>query len=370
MRKNKSRTLIGILMTLLAIIGIMFHPVSSIKTSAAEDYRLWRQTDSRWGSIKLGDSSDTMAKSGCLVTSIAILAVHSGSKSSDSFNPGTLANSLNAINAFSNGAIASWAKITEVIPDVKFVKKYSFTSSTQSGKAAEMKALSDDGYYMVCNVGNHWVFVESIIGSTVYMIDPAKDATKLFDAYPLASVSELRVFTGKFPPNSLSSVTTASATTTKPTIVTPTTTTTVAPTTEVVVLGEYYNNNYNYVDIYASSDKSSGKLGYLYCGQIVNILDVKGNMGYVQLGAENGWIDVSLLVYAGESEHHKTGDINNDGKVDKLDLALLNEYIASLSELQDGISILRECEIAAADINGDGAVNNSDVLVYLALICD
>ena len=35
---------------------------------ATEDYRTWRQYDTRWGTIHLGDSTDTMAKYGCAIT--------------------------------------------------------------------------------------------------------------------------------------------------------------------------------------------------------------------------------------------------------------------------------------------------------------
>lgn len=93
-------------------------------------------------------------------------------------------------------------------------------------------------------------------------------------------------------------------------------------------------------------------------------------MGCIQLGAELGWIDMDKLVYAGAPISLTKGDVNNDKLVDKLDLALLNEYIASLSILPDGVSLLRECEVTAADMTGDGIADNSDVLAYLSLICE
>ncbi|MBQ8297593.1 MAG: dockerin type I repeat-containing protein [Ruminococcus sp.] len=358
MTNCKTRRFLGIILVLVAMFGILLYPMHGIRTSAAEDYRMWRQADPRWGSINLGSSSQTMSSSGCLVTSLAILAVHSGAKDPESFNPGTFAESLNSINAFSGGAIASWGKITEVVPEIKFVKKYSFTSSTQSGKAAEMQAIFEEGYYMTCNVGGHWVFVEDIVGSEVYMIDPAKDETNLFDAYSLYNITELRVFTGKNPPQSSSAAS-------QPTTQAPT----AAPTTEKWKLGEYYASNAS-ADILASANASANVIETLLNGYIVEITAVNGDWGCIQLGAEKGWINMNDLTYAGAPINQASGDINNDKKTDRLDLALLNEYIASLSELPDGISMLRECEINAADINGDGIVDNSDVLRYLALICE
>ncbi len=364
MHSKKTRTIISIFLIIIAFFGIMFAPMNSLRSSAAEDYRKWRQADSRWGSIKLGSSSETMASAGCLVTSLSILAVHSGAKSADSFNPGTLANSINNADGFNAyGGIANWATISTIIPDVKFVKKYEFTSSTQSGKIAEMQSVFDDGYYMVCNVGGHWVFVDSIVGSTVYMIDPAKDSTDMFGAYKNASITELRVFTGKNPPKSTSPTV---ATTT-----TPTTKPTTQPTTaKPYKLGEYYPKPDDYVKIYSENSLAADVVEYLPPDCVVDILEVKDGMGCIQLGAANGWIDMEKLEYAGVSETHSVGDINNDGIVDMIDLTLLNNYIASLSELPDGISILRKCELAAADINNDGIADNSDVLDYLALVCE
>lgn len=353
MHKSFIKSAVGILLSALAILSVIFQSFNIINSSAAEDYRLWRQQDARWANIQLGSSGETMSRSGCLVTSIAIMAVHSGAKSAENFNPGTLANTLNSINAFNGyGAIANWSSIQQAIPGVSFVKKYSFTSSTQSGKAAEMKQLSDSGYYLICNTGGHWVFIDSIVGSDVYMIDPAKNDIKLFEAYNISNITELRVFTGKN--NSVNS----------------TPAPTVPPTTKKTYMtGEYYNLSEADVQIYRDSDVNSDVMETLGYGQLVNITAVNDNWGKFNLGAEVGWIQLDTLKYAEADNKHTKGDINNDGVIDMIDLSLLNEYLISLSELPDGISILRECEILAADINEDTVVDNDDALQYLALIC-
>lgn len=391
MHSSKSRAITGVILAFLALLGIMFHPISLLRTSAAEDYRQWRQMDERWANINLGNSSDIMAWSGCLVTSTAILAVHSGAKDANSFNPGTFVQSLNSVNAFDNyGCIASWSKVTEVIPDVKFVQYHAFSSATQSGMAAEMKAIQNNGYYMICNVGGHWVFIDSIVGDEVYMIDPAKDDTKLFSSYSISGISGVNVYTGKNKPVSTSpveqvtpntAVTTASAAaTTTTTTAKPVTTTTTAATTAIKTttqavttvsfeFGEYYYSGTGYVKIYSQPDKNSDTLYNIYSGQVVNIVDAANGMGCVALGSEKGWVDVEQLIYTGNDDIHKCGDINGDIFINRLDLALLNEYLTSRSKLPEGISTLRECEIAAADINGDGDINNLDILEYLTLFC-
>jgi len=349
----KIRKIAGVMLTLAAMICAVFYPSWSISTSAAENYRLWRQSDERWSDIPLGSSSATVRTHGCLVTSIAILAVHSGSENADEFNPGIFAQELNKIDGFSNGAISSWSKITNVIPDVAFVDKYTFTSSSQKGKAAEMKKISDEGKYMVCNVGNHWVFIDSIVGSTVYMIDPAKDDILLFDAYNLANITELRIFTGKNSPVNTTAATTAE------------------PTTEIPYeLGEYYNTGKRNINLCASPKDNNNVFYTLENGQVIYVDYVKSGWGSVTVNSETCWVDMSLLTFAGYGEHHTAGDINNDGIIDKTDLALLNEYIYSLTVLPEGISILRDSEAAAADFNGDGLVDNDDAVKYLAFVCE
>lgn len=354
MHRSACRRFTAVFMVLLAFIGIMLPAFNGMKSSAAENYRLWRQKDSRWASIQLGNSSETMASAGCLVTSIAILAVHSGAKSADNFNPLVLVNSLNSINAFNSyGSIANWSSVNSVIPDVKFADKYTFTSTSQSGKAQEMKTLSDKGYYIICFTGGHWVFIDSIVGNDVYMIDPAKDDTKLFESYSNANITQLRLFTGKNAPTNTNAPTTAAP----------------APsTTAALKTGEYYNSEDKSVPICISAGGKDA-IASLEYGQLVNVTAVNGKYGLVQLGAEQGWVDVTQLKFTGASETHKTGDINGDGAIDQLDLSLLNEYLQSLSELPDGISILRQCELAAADINEDGIVDNNDVLNYLSVLC-
>lgn len=360
----------SIVIAAVILIEGIFISLNPIRAIAADNYRLWRQWDSRWGSIYLGSSTDTMARSGCLVTAIAILAVHSGTKDPETFNPGTLVTSLNNVGAFdSGGAIASWAKVTEVIPEIKFVKSGSFSSSTQSGKAAEILAVINQGYYVICNVGGHWVFIEGVSGSDVYMIDSAKDDIKMFSAYSNSNITSWQAYTGKNPPNNIIGPLQSSTTTTTTTTTSTTTTTTTTTTAPVYYeKGEYYYLGNGYVCAYSSSTGNS-VADYVWKGSVVNITLTENGRGRFNLNDGFGWIDMRQLVYAGSCETHQKGDINNDGQISISDLALLNEYLKSRSELPNGISILRECEIKAADINGDGTVDNLDVQEYLAIIC-
>ena len=93
-------------------------------------------------------------------------------------------------------------------------------------------------------------------------------------------------------------------------------------------------------------------------------------MGEVKINGKRGYIELSKLSFAGDPQKFAVGDVNNDDEVNVYDLALINEYLNSLGKLPEGVSVLTSSEIAAADISGDGIVDNDDVLMYLMLICN
>lgn len=372
----KASKYFSIIIAVILLLEGVFISINPVKVNAAEDYRLWRQWDERWGDIYLGNSSDTMARSGCLVTAVAILAVHSGTKDPETFNPGTFVADLNEVGAFDSwGAIASWAKVTEVIPEIRFVKSGSFSSSTQSGKAEEILKVMNEGYHVICNVGGHWVYVEGVSGSDVYMIDSAKDEVKMFEGYDNAYITSWQAYTGKNPPNNtigpLETTTSTTTTTTTTTTTLTTATTTVTTTTAPIIYksGEYYCVTEGLTTVYS---RSSGGLDvtYLKKENVVNIISTENGRGCFALGNEVGWVDMKNLSYAGDADTHNHGDINNDGEITISDLAILTEYLKSLAELPEGVSILRKCEIETADVNNDGSTDALDLQKYLALICE
>lgn len=97
----------GILCVLLAAVIFISTAaaalLSSGKAVAAEDYHTWRQLDERWGNVDMNGT--TVARSGCLITSLSIMARASdsldsaalknlGISSVDEFNPGVLGRRL------------------------------------------------------------------------------------------------------------------------------------------------------------------------------------------------------------------------------------------------------------------------------------
>lgn len=432
MLNKKRKGLSGIALAALVFMGTFNGFCSSYNTYAGEEYRTWKQTDSRWADIPMGYS--TVGVSGCLVTSISIMAVHSGSANPDSFNPAVFVNSLNGINAFTyGGSLASWSSVSAVIPDVEILDAKPFSSKSPEGKAEEIRSVMEEGYYVICNVGNHWVFVEDVTENDVYMIDPAKDDVLMFDSYNNYNITEYEILKGKNP-SSLSSaaadkataVTTAFTTETTETTTTTTTTTTeetttttttteeattttmteettttttteetktsetttttttteetaipettfvpeyaenISQTTENEPLSEFYYSGEETTCIYTSSGEIVAEIE---TGNVVNVQKIENGKGLVIIDGIEAWIDMTDMVFNLDWTESVRGDINKDGNIDLYDLSLLNEYIKSLKILPDGVSVLSQSEIETADINGDGVVDNRDVLEYLSIIC-
>ncbi len=391
----------GILSVLCAAVFIIiaaagaFRPAG--KAAAAEDYHTWRQFDERWGNVDMNGS--TVARSGCLITSLSIMARASdslddaalknlGISSVDEFNPGVLADAYRSRGAFSyGGGIASWGTINQIIPSVKFIKDSYFTSYTQSGIAAEIKALMDNGMHVIVNVNWHWVYIEGVIGDDIYMIDPASDTVLLYDEYQLAGGNEYWALTCKNPPAPFKDPTAETTTTTSlPETVTTTTDTTTTTSSASSSTGtsetttttdkdaayeEFYYSGNAELNVYAYADANSETVTTLKNGNVVKIDERIGNLGrIITSDGFLGWIEMTDMLSTSEETSHEKGDINNDGKIDMYDLDLLSEYLKIAETLPDGISTLCECEREAADINGDGKVSNEDILVYLMLVCD
>lgn len=183
--------------------------------SVLDEYREWSQLDSRWGNVAMGGT--TIRRSGCLLTSLAIMAVHSGSidsralsnlgiSSIEEFNPGVLANAYTRVGGFSSGgAISSWGTINTLIPNITFGFDKYFTSTSQQGKVSELKELLANDWHIIARVnsasGYHWVYIESVNDNgSVTMCDPAMDTHDLYTGYPTGLQGEYWALKGTNPP--------------------------------------------------------------------------------------------------------------------------------------------------------------------------
>lgn len=169
---------------------------ASLKAATGE-YTSWLQYDSRWGSMLMG-GCDTMSESGCLVTAIAMLMVHSGAADENGVNPGKLCTYLNNNNGFTSSSELIWGKVSGAVSGFSLANWKVSLSGSRYDKAAQIKRYLDQGYYVVVNVGHgaHWVAVNyADDNGNVYIFDPAYPYTSLFDSYSASGVVSIATFT-------------------------------------------------------------------------------------------------------------------------------------------------------------------------------
>ena len=203
-----------------------------------EEYLTWSQLDERWSATPMGTT--TIRSSGCLVTSLAMMVMDSGSldeaamknlkiEKPEDFNPGVLANGYTSIGGFSEGgAIKSWLDIQKLVPSVQWgydttlksvESKIEVKETNDEGEevtkqvvdktkvAAEVQSLISKGWYLIARVntaygGWHWVYIRGVSGDDIYMSDPANLNPVLYEVYPDGLQGEYWALKGKNPPHS------------------------------------------------------------------------------------------------------------------------------------------------------------------------
>lgn len=194
MYKVKAAIAGGVLAAMMAAAALSGTIISAISDNS---YKSWKQYGESWSSMTLGSSGETVARSGCAVTSAAMLMVKSGSVTDDSFTPGTIVGYMSSHGGFTSSGSINWNKLTDYAPSFVYCGKSSL-SGTQQQKAEKMQSLMDQGYYLAAVVknGGHFVAVDSVNGSNVTMMDPGSRATSLFEQYAASGVVSLRLFKG------------------------------------------------------------------------------------------------------------------------------------------------------------------------------
>jgi len=164
---------------------------------ADTSYKGWKQSDSRWGNLPLGKSDCTMSSSGCVVTSISILAVHSGNAEEKNFNPGVLCKFLNNNGGFTSTGNLYWNKVSLCLPNFQYDGKESISGYTTSQKISYISWLLEKGYSLLASVkyGGHYVAIDKVENGIVYMMDPGKNTCNdLFNTYSAAGINDIVKF--------------------------------------------------------------------------------------------------------------------------------------------------------------------------------
>ena len=165
------------------------------------EYVGWRQTDPKWSSIRVGNSSGTLGSIGCLITSISILIEKSGCNTMiQPFNPGTFLEALNKNNGFDANGNLQYAAVTKAVPSFKYVGNVNLRGKTRDEKLSLIKQYMDSGYYITAEVKGatpghqHWVAVTNVDGSSVIMVDPGSEQTIMWNAYNYEKTSQFNYF--------------------------------------------------------------------------------------------------------------------------------------------------------------------------------
>ena len=359
------RRLISVLLAaaiFFAAAAAVFEP--SGRAHAAGEYMTWLQMDEKWGETPMG--STTIARSGCLITSMSIMAMHTDSidekalenleiSSIDEFDPGVLANAYTKNDGFTKGGgIASWGTISKILPKITFVGDSHLKGSTQHEIAQEIRDLMASGLHIILNVnGHHWVYIEGIHGDDIYMMDPGSNERLVYDYYELEGQNEYWALQC------------AKAPVIEPEVLV------VKDPLNYTEPSEYYNPFSSPVPIYVDSpveveyDSGSAIAFELKKGWVVTIDAFYGSYGRLvtSSGEVIGWADAEKLSPWHSYNYYEeaSGDINGDGVVDDTDVAALNEAIKTEKLLPEGVSPLTEAERRAADMNWDGVIDNNDV---------
>lgn len=169
-------------------------------STSSGSYANWKQKDAKWGSVRLGQSNQTISSAGCLVTSVAMLIAKSGVPTNvqGDFNPGTFVTALNKNGGFS-GANFAWYRVTSVAPKFRPVQiNYSLAGLSKEQKLNTIRNLVSQGYYVVAevkgNTGQHWVAIDNVTGNTINMMDPGSSSTNMWAQYNWQNTSVISYF--------------------------------------------------------------------------------------------------------------------------------------------------------------------------------
>ena len=190
------------------IINYYYNEKAKIKTTD-QSYRksfvaegtIFRQADSRWGSIPLGNSSINMANSGCAVTSIAIGISFSGTPLTvDEFDAGVFVRALNAGGCFTEGGGIKWScsAIYKIAPSVRFVARIDNIGTTNEEKIAVINSYPLDKYIVITHFQNeraprgHFVNFQEFLNSDEYLARDPSPGTLV--AHSIAEMDRIVIY--------------------------------------------------------------------------------------------------------------------------------------------------------------------------------
>ncbi len=168
---------------------------SSAGTTSTGDFANWKQYEGPWTDVLVGTSGKTIRGIGCLATSVAMLIAKSKVPTVVAdFNPGTFVEFMNTHGGFSGGSF-TWTQTNQIAPGFVYQGDINISGYTKQQKLDQIKALLNEGAYVVAEVkggiGQHWVAIDSVVGDNVIMMDPGSSGTILWQEYDWNRTSRL-----------------------------------------------------------------------------------------------------------------------------------------------------------------------------------
>ena len=195
---------------------VVFLQLFALPAWGAGEYRNWRQNDPRWGDIQFG-ATDTMTKTGCAVTSIAKLMVHSGAVPDDEnqFNPGIYCQWLIDNGGFyqDRGWIV-WTVAANYSSKFSYVgPHYLNATDSYESKVAVIESYIKKGNVVVVQVknGGHYTPVDKVVNGKVLLMDTVGYGFSDLSGYDNSGIDKLHIYKG--PHTGLSGGTTTPPTT-------------------------------------------------------------------------------------------------------------------------------------------------------------
>ena len=163
----------------------MFAKIIALATIAvaASSYPLYKQCDSRWGSDRLGTSSNTICSAGCLMSSVSMVLADCG-KTVDgtTSTPKSLNVWLRNNGGYASGDLFVWGSVT----------KFGLSFVTKTSTHSQIDSYFKSGHAVILNVNNggHWVLMTGISGTNYLVNDPGFERT----SYPQSGVVTAAIY--------------------------------------------------------------------------------------------------------------------------------------------------------------------------------
>jgi len=144
-----------------AVLCALFAVFLFVSVSGCPRWALYKQCDSRWGSHRLGTSSNTICAAGCAMSDVSMILASEGiSIDGQESTPGSLNNWLVNHGGYVGGDLLVWNAIASL-------GNVSMLTYTTKVSQAELKKYVDSCHPVVVNVrgGSHWVLITASTGN-------------------------------------------------------------------------------------------------------------------------------------------------------------------------------------------------------------